>query len=235
MKSAIRLLVNKLGYEVHKRSWFPLPRRQELIQRFGINFVVDVGANSGQYSSELRKGGYQGRLWSYEPMRSAFADLEKASASDDLWRAINCGCGAKAGSATINVAGNSQSSSLLPMLGKHTSDAPESAYVSQETISICSLDESVMPNLKTDDKVWLKIDTQGYEAEVLKGAGCLIPRVDVLECELSLVPLYEGQPLIDEMISTIYRMGFRMVGVSPVFFEPRTSYALQIDGTFLRA
>jgi FkbM family methyltransferase len=167
-------------------------------------------------------------------MRSAFADLEKASDSDDLWRVINCGCGAATGSATINVAKNSLSSSLLPMLEAHATSAPESSYISHETVSICSLDDSVVPSLSHADNVWLKIDTQGYEAEVLKGATRLMRHVCAMECELSMVPLYEGQLLIGDMIRMIYQMGFRMVGVAPVFSEPGTGYALQIDGVFLR-
>jgi hypothetical protein len=49
-----------------------------------------------------------------------------------------------------------------------------------------------------------------------------------------MVPLYEGQALIDELMTLIYRMGFRMVGITPVFFERETGNQLQIDGTFLR-
>jgi FkbM family methyltransferase len=196
--------------------------------------VLDVGANDGGYALELRHGGYRGRIWSYEPLHEAFADLNRAAAGDDLWKTANCACGAKAGSALINVAKNSASSSLLPMLQACSRNAPDAAYISQETISVCSLDDSVMFSLSPEDKVWLKIDTQGYEAEVLKGATRLIPHVRALECELSLVPLYDGQLLIDEMMSMIYQLGFRMVSVAPVFSEPATGYALQIDGTFLR-
>jgi FkbM family methyltransferase len=234
MKRAIKHLLNKFGYEVHNLSWFPTARRGKMMERLGINLVLDVGANNGGYASELRRNGYRGRIWSYEPLSEAFADLSKSAARDDLWKTVNCACGAKAGSAEINVAKNSWSSSLLPMLDAHSASAPDSTYVSGETISVCTLDESVIASLSPEDRVWLKIDTQGYEAEVLKGALGLMPRVSGLECELSLVPLYEGQPLVDQMISMIYQLGFRMVGVAPAFFQPDTGDTLQIDGTFLR-
>ena len=196
--------------------------------------MLDVGANDGAYALELRRGGYRGRIWSYEPLHEAFADLERAAADDDLWKTVNCACGAKAGSAKINVAKNSYSSSLLPMLRTCSESAPEAEYISEETISVCTLDDSVQPSIGPQDKVWLKIDTQGYEAEVLKGASRLLPHVQALECELSLVPLYDGQMLIDEMISMVYRLGFRMVSVAPVFSQPETGYTLQVDGTFVR-
>ena len=235
VKRAIQFVASKLGYEVHKAAWFGPQNKLEVMRRIGINFVLDVGANDGVYAADLRRQGFKGRIWSYEPMREAFAKLDKAAAPDQLWKAINRGCGARKGTAQFNISKNSYSSSLLPMLEMHRANAPESEYVSKESVSICTLDESVMPHLRADDRLWLKIDTQGYEGEVLKGAERLMPRVEALECELTLMPLYEGQLLIDEMLHMIYQRGFRMVGVSPVFFEPATSYALQIDGTFVRA
>jgi len=236
MKRIIQYLVNAMGYEVHRLSLSSPRRKLDMMQRLGINFVLDVGANVGQYASGLRQIGYKGRIWSYEPLHDAFALLDKAAASDDLWNTINCGCGAKASSASINIAKNSYTSSLLPMLEIVVTNAPDSQYISQETISICSLDDSVMPSLKPGDKVWLKIDTQGYEAEVLTGATHLMRHVVAVECELSLVPLYQGQLLIDELMAILYHSGFRLVGVAPrpVFCESETGYALQIDGTFLK-
>jgi FkbM family methyltransferase len=235
MKRAIHSLFNAFGYEVHRLSWFPSGRRPKMMERLGINLVLDVGANNGPYALELRRSGYQGRIFSYEPLSEAFAELSRSAAGDKLWKTVNCACGAKAGSATINVARNSYSSSLLPIAGKCVENAPEAALDSLETVSVCTLDDSVMDSLSPDDHVWLKIDTQGYEREVLKGASRLMPRVRALECELSLVPLYDGQPLIDEMISMIYQMGFRMVGVTPAFSEKETDDTLQVDGTFLKA
>lgn len=223
-----------MGYEVHKRLWFGPHNRLDMMRRLRIGLVLDVGANDGSFGLELRRAGYKGRIWSYEPMQSAFSRLERVASKDSGWTAINSGCGAKADTARINVAGNSYSSSFLPIDARHVRNAPTSAYVTEETVSICSLDESVMPNLGQEDKLWLKIDTQGYESEVISGAQRLMPNILALECELSLVRLYEGQMLIDEMLPLIYRMGFRMVGVAPVFFEPETFYALQIDGIFTR-
>jgi FkbM family methyltransferase len=237
MKRTMQKIFSALGYEVHELSLSAPCRRLKMMQRLGIDFVLDVGANLGEYSAGLRRSGYKGRIWSYEPLHEAFGLLEKAASSDELWRAINCGCGSTAGSASINVAKNSESSSLLPMLAAHLASGPESEYIAQETISVCTLDESVIPSLGPGDNLWLKIDAQGYEAEVLKGAARLMPRVMALEVELSLVPLYQGQLLIGDMIAMLYQMGFRMVGVTPkpVFCEPETGYSLQIDGTFVKA
>jgi FkbM family methyltransferase len=234
MKRTIQSVANALGYEVHSLSSSVPNRRFRMMERLGINIVLDVGANAGQYASGLRKSGYKGRIRSYEPLHEAFASLSIKAAHDNAWIVVNSACGAKKQTATINVAKNSYSSSLLPILDKHVQNAKDSKYMSQEEISVCSLDEEVLSSLTANDKVWLKIDTQGYEAEVLKGAVGLMARVSGVECELSILPLYDGQPLIDEMIHSLYEKGLRMVDVAPGFCESETGYALQIDGIFLR-
>jgi hypothetical protein len=129
MKRVIHSLLNTLGYDAHRLSWFAPARRLKMMQEFGINLVLDVGANDGGYALELRHGGYRGRIWSYEPLHEAFADLDRAAAGDHLWKTANCACGAKAGSAKINVAKNSASSSLLPMLQTCSANAPDAAYI----------------------------------------------------------------------------------------------------------
>jgi FkbM family methyltransferase len=231
MKRTIRSLVKSLGYEVRTVS---ASRRFRRLEQLGINLVLDVGANIGQYASSLRKSGYKGRIRSYEPLHEAFAALTSKAAHDPAWTAVNCACGARDQSATINVAKNSFSSSLLPILERHVQNAEDSTYIKQEVISVRSLDEEILPALTPSDKLWLKIDTQGYEAEVLKGAVELLDRVAGLECELSILPLYDGQPLIDEMIRSLYKKGFRLVETTPGFFEEDTGYPLQMDGIFLR-
>jgi FkbM family methyltransferase len=167
-------------------------------------------------------------------LHEAFASLSIKAAHDNGWTVVNSACGARKQTTTINVAQNSYSSSLLPILDRHVQNAKDSKYVSQEEISVCSLDEEVLSSLTANDKVWLKIDTQGYEAEVLKGAAGLMTRVSAVECELSILPLYDGQPLIDEMIRLLYENGLRLVDIAPGFCEDDTGYALQIDGIFLR-
>jgi len=231
MKRKILSLVNALGYEVRTVS---ANRRFRRMERLGINLVLDVGANIGQYASGLRKSGYKGRIRSYEPLQEAFAALAAKAARDKAWTVVNSACGAKDQSATINVAKNSFSSSLLPILERHVQNAGDSTYVKQEVISVRSLDEEILPALTPSDRLWLKIDTQGYEAEVLKGAVGLLDRVTGVECELSILPLYDGQPLIDEMIRSLYQKGFRLVEVTPAFFEEDTGYPLQMDGIFLK-
>ena len=81
----------------------------------------------------------------------------------------------------------------------------------------------------------LKIDTQGYEAEVLAGAVGILPRVKLLFTELSLAPLYTGAPTFDEMYSRVRELGYRCVGLSHEFSDPSSGEMLRVNGTFVRS
>ena len=198
--------------------------------------IFDVGANSGQFAQGVRGAGYNGHLISFEPLSDAHAALAASAAEDPLWDVVDrCAVGASDGSAEINVAGNSYSSSLLPMLRLHRDAAPESAYRGTETTPVVTLD-SFIEQTFTDPtmSIGLKIDTQGYEAQVLAGLDRQAHRVKVVVCEMSLLPLYDGAPTMPELCHLLSAMGFRCVALGPEFEDPRSGDLLQVDGVFVR-
>ncbi len=189
-------------------------RRLTMMAHHDVNTVVDVGANTGQYASTLRQAGYTEEILSFEPLSEAYAELEKKSRPDPKWRVFHCAIGDENGEAEINVAGNSESSSLLPMLDAHIRSAPESQYRATERV---------------------KLSTLGYEHHVIKGARSLLQQVCLIECELSLTPLYEGQYLFHDMLDLLDGIGFKPVHFDSVFSDIKTGHCLQVDGTFVRS
>lgn len=206
----------------------------DLLRRHGINVLFDVGANAGQYASTMRALGYDGRIVSFEPSSEAFALLAAAAGDDPGWTAVQCALGEREGTVNLHISGNSQSSSVLPMLPSHLAADPTSRYVAEETVPVTTLALQIERHLRPDDCLFVKIDTQGCELQVLAGAGDRLAAVRGLQVELSLVPLYQDQPLIDEVISSVRRMGYAPVSIEPDFFEPRTGALLQADGIFFR-
>lgn len=201
-----------------------------------INLIFDVGANVGQYVSELRSHvGYQGRIVSFEPMSLAHEKLSKAAVKDELWEVSErAAIGAATGAVSINISGNSVSSSVLSMLDTHSNAAPQSRYTSSELVPVIPLD-SVAPGYINETTVaFLKIDTQGYESEVLRGALETLKHVVGVQIELSLVPLYDGQMLMFELINWMTELGFELWGISPAFADPKSGRMLQVDATFFR-
>lgn len=199
-----------------------------------VDLVVDVGANIGQYGADLRRFGYEGRILSFEPMRAAHAILLKRAEADGSWTAVRSALGVDVGGIDINVAGNSISSSVLPMLDRHADVAPKSRYVGVETVPMARLDEVASDQIKVARSPFLKIDTQGYEATVLKGAEGVLSRLVGVELEMSLVPLYQGQMLMSETIDWMTEHGFRLGGLSRGLCDGESGETLQADGIFLR-
>ncbi|MBC7631691.1 FkbM family methyltransferase [Aeromicrobium sp.] len=218
------------GFEVRRHS---AARRQSVLAKHEVDLVLDVGASTGGYGTALRSFGYTGQIVSFEPLAAAFAELSATVASDPLWTARNTALGAEPGEATINIASNSASSSLLPMLDAHVEAAPSITYVGQETIVVARLDDEVGELIATYRRPFLKLDTQGFEREVLAGGGETVASCVGLQIELSLVPLYEGGILIDEALGWAYSNGFRMVGIEQGYASP-SGEILQIDGVFFR-
>jgi FkbM family methyltransferase len=208
-------------------------RRQRLLTEHGVDVVLDVGAARGGYAHELRQFGYAGRIVSFEPMAAAFADLRAAATGDPAWTCVHSALGSTAGRQTINIASNSDSSSILPMADEHRSAAPHVDYVGEEEITVARLDDVAHEHLSDTSRPFLKIDTQGFEAEVLAGGAQTLDRCVGLQLELSFVPLYSGGMLVDEAISFAYDHGFRMVALAQGFTHP-TGAMLQADGVFFR-
>ena len=198
--------------------------------------VLDVGANVGQYGDLVLETGFAGDLISFEAIPSVHQRLEAhARAYGRRWIVAPCAAlGSKAGEMAINIAGNSVSSSLLPMRSEHVAAAPESAYIRTELVKVERLDELAAKLLGPNRRLMIKVDTQGYELEVLAGATGLLPQTTALQLELSLVPLYEGAPTFVDVIQYMAVRGFELFSIAPGFKDRRSGRLLQIDGIFLR-
>jgi FkbM family methyltransferase len=199
-----------------------------------IDLVLDVGASSGNYGSAIRAGGYPGRICSFEPLESSFAQLERLATRDADWSCYRLALGATSGETEINVAGNSDSSSLLEMGERHLRSDPTSAYIGKERIELSTVDEVWDQVVRDGEAVFLKLDVQGFELEALRGAEGSLPHLTGVQAELSLVPLYDGAPDWTEVIAYLQERGFQPQHLEPAFVDPKTEQLLQIDAIFMR-
>jgi FkbM family methyltransferase len=208
----------------------------EQCRDFAVDAVLDVGANTGQFAQALRAEGYHGHIVSFEPLSDAHGALMVAAESDPLWDvAERCAIGARCGSAEINISGNSYSSSLLPMLDLHRDAAPQSEYLGKEPCQVVTLDSYIERTFSDPTTLFAaKIDTQGYEAEVLAGLKRHHDRVKVILCEMSVAPLYAHGPSMRELCHLLAELNYRCVALSPEFEDPRTGELLQTNGVFVK-
>lgn len=231
MRPTIRRTANRLGFEINR---YPFSRRlAALCAEFGVEAVLDVGANSGQYATMLRDAGYRGLIVSCEPLSEPTDALRSKADRDPSWRVEQVAVGAEKCTTSVHVAGNSYSSSILPMLPAHLLAAPESAYIAEEAAQMSTVDALCREYGLVPDRTLLKIDVQGYEWDVLAGADEVLPTLAAVQVELSIVPLYEGQHLMPAVVDALAGYGLELWALEPGFSDPR-GRMLQCDGVFAR-
>lgn len=236
IRKATKRALRRTGFEL--RRFQPgatyLTRRMERIAAESIDLVIDVGAHAGEYAGSLRHEGYKGAILSFEPQAQMYERLSRAAAGDSDWACRRQAVGASPGSMTLHIAGNDGfSSSLLPMTEAHEQGEPSSTYVASEEVEVTTLDAALEPDANAR-RLCLKIDVQGHEAAALAGGGATLARCRIVELELGLVELYEGQALFAELVSELERHGLVMADVEPAFNDRETGQLLQVDALFIR-
>lgn len=236
VKGALHAIAARLGIDLvrYRSLRHSVGRRIRLLQSLGVDLVVDVGANEGQYALELRAFGFDGQIISVEPLFGPFQELASAAAPDPKWRAIHAAAGASEEEIEMIVAANrGASSSLLPMLPVARANAPHAAMVGRELVQVRRLDDLLLEDIEAAARPFLKIDVQGYESHVLDGAQRSLPHFVGLQVELQLVPLYQGAPSYRQMLDRLAALDLVLAGLEPGFCG-LDGQLLETDGIFVR-
>src|ERR1700690_934884 len=237
MRWFIRGCLWRMGWDLRRFD----PNHSEwaqLVQQLAfheVDVVLDVGANIGQFARKLRDSGFRGKIVSFEATSAAYGKLLAEAKADKNWTiAPRAAIGDRDGSTTIHVSGNSVASSVLPMLPSHANADPESRYVASEEVILYKLDTISRQFVRNSDRVFVKLDVQGFEYQVLQGATELLTPIVGLQLEHSLVPLYDGEHLFHPMLHELEERGFELWSLVPGFVDRSTGRLLQVDGVFFR-
>lgn len=209
-------------------KWLGLRHVGEFLRSREINVVIDVGANEGQFVTKLRRLGYGGLIVSFEPDPRPFALLQERFRRDPLWLGYQVGLGEVEAEATFHQAVNSVLSSFL------TPIRPENTE-SNVRVTVHRLDrifDKLIVGVK-QPRVLLKTDTQGFDLQVLSGAQQVLPRLEGILVELSVLPIYDQSPPIDEALRAYRDAGFDLIDLSVVNRTP-DGRILEFDGLYVR-
>ncbi len=237
IKSALKRTINNIGWDVRR---YVAPEAEcahlaGMLSFHNVNLVFDIGANTGQFARALREAGYKHRIVSFEALESAWKELNAASRADDLWVIAARGIvGAEDGEADFHVSTDSQCSSVLDMHDAVLQIVPSAAYIATERIPMRKLDTIGKQYVHNDSVLFIKADVQGFESQVIKGACELLLRAAGIYLELTLVPLYRGQSLFDELIAELKCAGFALWDFKPEYFDPRSGRMIWGTGVFFR-
>ena len=221
VKSGIRRAVRAFGFDIisYRRQDSLVSHLRELLGALEVNCVIDVGAHYGDYGMMLREIGYDKRIVSYEPVQASFDRLSAIAAGDPHWRLERAALGGEGGFKDINVCDASNFSSFRAPNAYAKEQFGNMATVTRvETVPMFRL-EGVLDNATEgleNPRVFLKIDTQGYDLEVLVGAGVSVSRLLGVQTEVSVRPIYEGMTGMSETLTRMSQLGFDVTGLYPV-------------------
>jgi FkbM family methyltransferase len=219
---------------VGAHEWLMGELLRRLIAQEEVDLVVDVGGNEGQFVDAIRRHGYRGRILTFEPNPSCVRLLRDKVAADPLWELVECALGSESGIGVLHVSTSSEFSSLAVASELGRELFPGSLGTSQVTsVDVRRLDEVEHDWLRAASSMLLKIDTQGHDAFVLKGAESLLDRSSVIVRELAVVPIYEGAEVIESSLGTLRSLGYVPVGFFPVARGSRLGL-VEADGVFVR-
>jgi FkbM family methyltransferase len=234
--SLLRRVVAQGGFDLvkHDPELIPELRRPYLLRERSIDVLVDVGANDGTFSRQARASGFSGRIAAFEPAAEPFAALARAAQDDPLLDAWQLALASSEGEAVLNISANTSSSSLLELGPRHLLAAPESRYLGEQAVRTARLDDILERVIGDRSRVYLKLDVQGAELDVLAGAEELLRIAEVVDCELSLAPLYVDGARWTDVVEYLDARGFGLLWLDPVLRDPATNELLQMDGLFVR-
>jgi FkbM family methyltransferase len=228
MKRVVRRTLKHFGLEIRRIE--TIRTLMGFITDRNIDVVLDVGANVGQFGASLRAQGYRGKIVSYEPIPTVYQMLAATTATDLEWDINNFALGAITESTTINISASSEFSSILPSTCAAMKYSDASAVMRTESIEVRKLDD-VFP--KPSGNALLKIDTQGYERQVLEGGRSLLPKLRGVLMELPIVHLYQGTWQFHEAIAFMADAGFVPAQIQPVNFHSMDRVSLiEVDCLF---
>ncbi len=204
-------------------------RFAEICLKQDVSVVFDVGANVGQFAKDLRRHSYRGLIFSFEPVSKVYERLSKNFKKDARWHGLQLGVGSLSGNFDIQISANSGlSTSFLEMDKVHLENFPESHYIKSENVRVVTLSEQIKDLAVDISKLAVKIDVQGLELEVLRGAIEEIAEVQCLLIEVSLTSLYVGEPTLNEIITFLENHNHKIVDVFRGV-RSRSGDLLQID------
>lgn len=212
-----------------------------ILKHYGVNCVLDVGANIGQYGSGLRKAGYEGHIVSFEPIPEFAAKLLERSATDPKWHVFETALGSYDGEIQMRVQGWSTSAwTTSSSYGvENFSHLAEHAKDELTTVSINRL-ETLFPEIlklvETDGdspRIYLKMDSQGFDLETFRGIGRYLDVIVAMQSEMALIKLYENMPGMFEALDEYQNKGFEINGFYPVV-TAADGRAIEFDGVLVR-
>lgn len=229
MLMKLKHLLNKFGYDVKRYH----PVFELVTKSLNIRTVIDIGANVGNFSKEMRNRFPDAHIYAFEPLPDCFATIRERFANDKNCTLFPVALGDNAGESMIERSSFHPSSSLLHMSTLHKKIYPKTKDLTQETIQLARLDDLVDASLLAET-ILTKIDVQGFEDKVIRGGKNVLSRSSLIIVETSFIPLYENQPLFGDIHNILTPLGFSYYGDMGRHYSPLNGKMLYEDSLYIK-
>lgn len=204
------------------------------LERHGIDYFIDVGANLGQTALGIRRWGYDGEIVSIDPVQECYDKLVSLSADDPKWEIMDrMAVGDEEGTVDMRVSKASDLSSIHAPTEAFSKAFPTVQSEHTERVPLRRIDQ-VFKDKLGGKTAFLKIDAQGVDFQVLKGADGVLDQLAGVMIEASLQPLYDGEASYFEILTFLHELGMQPHMLSERSFSRRIHTQLQIDAVFFR-
>ena len=201
-----------------------------VLQSLKCEYLVDIGANRGQFALIARKVFPQAKIHSFEPLKEPAQIFKKIFSNDPNVTLYPYAIGREKTTAIIHVTKDDDSSSMLPITKTQSSMFPGATEKETRQVSVLPLSQA-LGTTSIPPASLLKIDVQGFELDVLQGCEDILNKFSYVYVECSFVELYAGQSLAHEVISFLDRSGFLLCGIHNLYYD-RLGLAIQADFLF---
>jgi len=223
---SIKKVMRRFGFDVVRyHSVF-----NTVLRHHNISTIIDIGANNGIWSLEMRHLFPTAQIYAFEPLRDCFERISIKFKNDQNFRPFNFALGDKNGTANIDRNAFHPSSSMLTMAKLHKELYPKSTKAMPQQIDVRRLDSIDEITLKPETLI--KIDVQGYEDRVISGGENTLLKTKIVIVETSFVTLYENQPLFGDIHKQLNDLGFVYKGNCGVHFSSKTGEHIYEDSIF---
>jgi FkbM family methyltransferase len=209
---------------------------RRVFKRHRVDCVFDVGAHHGEFATMLRKeAGFEGWIVSFEPVPNP--TLESAAAADPKWVVCPYALGARSGDRAFHRMSSDVFSSFLQPIASQPEKYTDSNRVVQSfKVQIRTVAE-VWNELRVQlrlERLYLKMDTQGFDLEVFAGAAQVLPDIPALQTELAFQPIYAGAPDATAAFAEFRSAGYLPSLINAISFDENLG-VIEADGVFVRA
>jgi len=233
MRKKIRKLFNHFNIDVHRLA--PGENIDRWLYERSIGTIIDIGAHVGKFSLPFRDRFHNAMIYAFEPLPDAYEKLVANFYGDTHFKAYNVALGNDNKVIKFHRSSRATSSSVLKLADSHKEAFPDSAKETIEDVELRKLDDFFVDGknpLKND--VFIKLDVQGFEYDVLLGGKQTVPKASLIVCEVSFERLYEKQKLFADIFHLLEDYGFEFRGILSQIFHPQNGKVLQTDAVFMK-